>query len=211
MRAIRGLARIGRSKMANGRYDSCPIWPISRRSRIRFTNSTSAYRIDERHSVHHEFRHKAVVLALNAVKPLAKDQITHDIVIQVRRPIAHVLRLAPVALLATRLQLSQRLAPRADVLDDKRLRGTERVVGEGVVEDPAAEGMFGLVDFTMGAERTGGGVDGAVPVGLADVGAAVGVDFFQRGDGVDGDGVGADTHDWACGLVSVICDGQRFV
>ena len=71
-----------------------------------------------------------------------------------------------------------------------------------MVEDAAAEGMLGSVDFGMGAEGTGGGVDGAVPGRFADVGATVRVDFFQGGDVVYGEGVGADADDWTCECVN---------
>lgn len=72
-----------------------------------------------------------------------------------------------------------------------------------MVEDAAAESVSGAVNLAVGAEGTGGDIDVAVPGGLADIGAAVGVDLAQGGDGVDGDGIGTDAHDWACGCLSV--------
>jgi hypothetical protein len=69
-----------------------------------------------------------------------------------------------------------------------------------VVEDSSAESVLGPVDFAVGAKSAGRGVDGAVPIGFADVSAAVGVNFAKGGDGIDGDGIGADAYDWACGL-----------
>lgn len=70
-----------------------------------------------------------------------------------------------------------------------------------MVEDTAAESVSRAVDLAVGAEGTGGDIDGTVPVGLADVGASAGVDLAQGRDGVDGDGVGANAHDWACAVV----------
>lgn len=59
-----------------------------------------------------------MVLTLHTVKPLSEHEASHDVVIQIGRPI---------------VQLSQRLAPPADILDDEGLGGAECVVGEGVV------------------------------------------------------------------------------
>jgi hypothetical protein len=115
---------------------------------------------------------------LSTAKPLPEHEVSRDVVIQTGRPITHVLRFAPVTLLPTGLCLPHRLAPRTDVLDDEGLGVAERVVGEGVVKDAAAEGMSGPVDFQAGAEGTGGVVDSAVPLGFAGVGALVGVGFF---------------------------------
>lgn len=67
--------------------------------------SATTYRVYECRGTQHELRHKAVVCTFHAIKPLPKDQVAHYIVIQVGRPIAHALHLAPVTLLGTWLQL----------------------------------------------------------------------------------------------------------
>jgi hypothetical protein len=115
---------------------------------------------------------------LSTVKPLPEHEVSHGVVIQVGRQIAHVLRFALVTLLPVGLYLRHRLPPYTDVLDDEDLGVAERVAREGVSEDATVEGMSGPVDIRAGAEGTGGGVNSAVSLGFTDVGAPVGIEFF---------------------------------
>jgi hypothetical protein len=70
------------------------------------------------------------------------------------------------------------LTPDPHILLDGSLGGSERAVGEGVVEDPSPEGVRILVDLAVRAEGARAGVDGSVPVGFLDVGFAGPIDVF---------------------------------
>lgn len=77
------------------------------------------------------------------------------------------------------------LAKGPDVLDNEDFGGAQCSFGECMVEHTASEGVFSSIDLVVcaGCARRRG--ERRVPLGLADVAAAVGVDFTQSGDGVD--------------------------
>ena len=137
-----------------------------------------------------------MLVSLHTLEPLSESQVAHDVETQVVRPIGHVLRRRPVPRLHAPFPgRTEILGPDPHILQDESLGRSERAVGEGMVEDPASEGMLILVDLAVRAEGARAGVDGAIPVGFLDVGFAGPVDFFQGADGVDREGVRSDAND----------------
>lgn len=137
-----------------------------------------------------------MLLPLHILEFLSEGQVAHDVVAQVVRPLSHVLRWRPLPRphRSDFIGRTEILTPDSHVLQDERFGRSERALGKGVLEDSSSKGMLVLVDLAVRAEGTRARIDGAVPVGFLDVSLARPVDFFQGVDGVDREGVRADTN-----------------
>jgi hypothetical protein len=85
----------------------------------------------ESSAVHDQFRHKAMRIARHEIKPSPKDQVTHNIVVQIRGPLRHIKRLRPVfAVLAT---LENDILESLHILDQIHLRRSQGFLRECVL------------------------------------------------------------------------------
>ena len=116
-----------------------------------------------------------MILTLHTIKRLPKGQITHNIIAQIRAPIAHVFRWGPV--LWFRGAVPKMLAPSAYIVHDERLGGPKCAVGECMIKDAAPECVFVAINLAVSIESSGGSVDSAVPLSFLDIGFAGAVDF----------------------------------
>jgi len=97
-----------------------------------------------------------VLLALHILEFLSKGQVAHDVVTQVVRPLGHVPRWCPLPSSHRPgfLGRAEMLTPDPHVLQDQQLGRSERVVGEGMLEDPPSKGMLVFVDLAVRAKGT---------------------------------------------------------
>jgi hypothetical protein len=116
-----------------------------------------------------------MLLTLHTIKSLPKGQIAHNIIPEIRAPIAHILWWSPVTWLGG--TLPNMLTPSAYIFCDDELGGLEGAVRERMIENAAPECVFVAIDLAVSAEGSGRSVDGAVPVGFLGVGFAGAVDF----------------------------------
>ena len=115
-----------------------------------------------------------MILTLHTIKPLPKGQITHNIIAQIRAPIAHVFRWGPVPWFRA---VPKMLAPSAYIVHNEWLGGPKCAIGECMIKDAALECVFVAIDLAVSVESSGAGVDSAVPVSFLDIGFAGAVDF----------------------------------
>ena len=86
------------------------------------------------------------------VEPSAKDQVTHDVVVQIRRPLRHVERLRPVFPVLPTLEYNILKSPH--VLHQVFLRCSQGFVGERMLHHPSVSCVNVSISLGMDAGRT---------------------------------------------------------
>jgi hypothetical protein len=92
----------------------------------RLNDDSWTYSIDESGAVHDQFRDKPMSIACHKTEASAEHQVAHDIVGQIRGPLRHVERFGPSLVMIVAHDIAERLS----ILQEERLRGSQRLVGE---------------------------------------------------------------------------------
>lgn len=116
-----------------------------------------------------------MLILLNTFESCPEGEIAHDIVGQVVRPVAHILRDRPSLLIAPR---PKSRAPESDVLQDQGFCRSKCCIGESVGQHSSSKGMLASVDLTVRTESAGTSINCAIPVGFLNIGLSRRVDLF---------------------------------
>jgi len=106
----------------------------------------------ESSAVHDQLRHKAMRIAGHEIKPSSKDQVTHDVVIQIRGPLRHVEWLRPV--FAVFAALEDHILEGLHVLDQVHLRRSQGFFCERMLHHAPMSCVDASISFGMDAVCT---------------------------------------------------------
>ena len=138
----------------------------------------------------------------HAVETFAKNQVSHDVVVQPRRPLRHVQWLGPilVLLIATvclTRGLRDDITEGLDIPDQERLGRPQGLVCECVLNHPPMGSVDSSVDLGMNAVLAHGSFDNRIPLRLLEVPFVIRVDLFYGTKSVERQSVRANTNDGA--------------
>lgn len=148
----------------------------------------------------HQVNSKPVILSLQHMESLAKAQIPQDVHGQIPKPITHALGRRPPLPVNCPQPAPDLLAKGANIGQDVPLHLLDGTITKGMRHDPSLPGMQLLVPAVVCVGR--GMHEGIVEGGLCYIGPEA-VDFFERGGGVEREGVGTETNNSACEVASV--------
>lgn len=138
---------------------------------------------------------RTVLIIFHHVELFAKHKVAHDVVGDIRAPVAHIFGSRPFSQLGT---FSEMPTPGANILENEDLGRPNGTVGKGMVEYTSPKSVPFAVDLAVRAHGPCARIQGSVPFCLLHVCFSVGIDFFQSWNSVDRNSIWANPNDGTC-------------
>ena len=185
--------------------DGCKleIWVV-RCTQCLGSKGLQTYSINEGRRIHQQPWHETMFVTCHAVESSSKNQVTHNVVVQISRPLGEIERLRPLVM-PVFLPSGRCLWPflddvaeSVDIGDNEILCWPQSLLSESMLHDTPMRGMHASVNLRVDAICSSWGFNDAIPWRLPDVTFAIGINLLHRPNRIEWQCIRTNANNRAC-------------